>query len=228
MVGCSTGFRAIHWSPTCRLCVRNVCSGAGFGRHPFFLKFSFRWDKSILHDSAGDSRRHQYSWLAQLPSRGVCRQIVGSMSRAPVFALGGSWRSQIAARAAAFFARASLTSEVVSRARFSLITLGMVFLVSFFKEFHNDEFGFIMKINLPHRMNQGMNQWKKMRNCSMWVYKKKKRRKNEKKKKNKKKGGSPHGAPKAPKQKLRKAFNYIIRDPRPLKNNIVHIFFPKV
>ena len=45
------------------------------------------------------------------------------------------------------------------------------------------EFGFIMKINLPHRMNQGMNQWKKMRNCSMWVYKKKKKRKNEKKKK---------------------------------------------
>ena len=75
----------------------------------------------------------------------------------------------------------------------------MVFLVSFFKEFHNDEFGFIMKINVPHRMNQGMNQWKKMRNCSMWVYKKKKRRKNEKKK-NKKKGGSPHGAPKAPKK----------------------------
>ena len=34
---------------------------------PFFLKFSFRWDQSILHDSAGDSRRHQYSWLAHLP-----------------------------------------------------------------------------------------------------------------------------------------------------------------
>ena len=33
---------------------------------------------------------------------------------------------------------------------------------------------FIMKINLPHRMNQGMNQCKKMGNCSMWMYKKKK------------------------------------------------------
>ena len=70
-----------------------------------------------------------------------------------------------------------------SSAQQQTITLGIVFLVSFLKEFHNDEFGFIMKINLPHRMNQGMNQWKKMRNCSMWVYKKKKRRKNERKKK---------------------------------------------
>ena len=34
---------------------------------PFFLKFSFRWDKSILYDSAGDSRRYQYSWLTHLP-----------------------------------------------------------------------------------------------------------------------------------------------------------------
>ena len=54
------------------------------------------------------------------------------------------------------------------------------------------------------------------------------KKKKKRKKKNKKKGGSPHGAPKAPKQKLRKTFNYIIRDPRPLKNNIVHIFSPKV
>ena len=37
--------------------------------------------------------------------------------------------------------------------------------------------------------------------------------------------GSPHGAPKAPKQKLRKTSNYIIRDPRPLKNNILHYPF---
>ena len=48
------------------------------------------------------------------------RRIVGSMPYAPDFATGGSWRSQIAAFAAAFFARASLTSEVVSQARFSL------------------------------------------------------------------------------------------------------------
>ena len=34
---------------------------------PFFFKFSFRWDKSILHDSAGESRRHQYSWVTHLP-----------------------------------------------------------------------------------------------------------------------------------------------------------------
>ena len=33
----------------------------------------------------------------------------------------GSWRSQIAARADAFFARATLTNEVVPQARFSLI-----------------------------------------------------------------------------------------------------------
>ena len=38
MFACPTGFRAIRWSPTCRLCVRNVCSGAGFGRQPFFFK----------------------------------------------------------------------------------------------------------------------------------------------------------------------------------------------
>ena len=36
---------------------------------------------------------------------------------------------------------------------------------------------------------------------------------------------SPHGAPKAPKQKLRKTSNYIIRDPRQLKNNILHYPF---
>ena len=48
------------------------------------------------------------------------RLIGGSMPRSLVFALGGSWRSEIAARAAAFFPRASLSSEVVSRARFSL------------------------------------------------------------------------------------------------------------
>ena len=48
------------------------------------------------------------------------RLIGGSKFRSLVFALGGSWRSEIAARAAAFFPRASLNSEVVSRARFSL------------------------------------------------------------------------------------------------------------
>ena len=48
------------------------------------------------------------------------RLIGGSMPRSLVFALGGSWRSEIAARAAAFFPRASLSNEVVSQARFSL------------------------------------------------------------------------------------------------------------
>ena len=67
MIACSTSFRDMHLLPTCLLCDRNVCTGAGFGRHPFFLRFSFRWDKSILHDSAGRIRRHQYSWVAHLP-----------------------------------------------------------------------------------------------------------------------------------------------------------------
>ena len=57
----------------------------------------------------------------RISPHGRCRvQMVGSIPCADVFATRGSWRSQIAARAAAFFARASLTSEVVSRARFSL------------------------------------------------------------------------------------------------------------
>ena len=40
---------------------------------PFFKKLSFRWDKSILHNSAGGSRHHQYSWVVHLPPWAVAR-----------------------------------------------------------------------------------------------------------------------------------------------------------
>ena len=85
----------------------------------------------------------------------------------------------------------SLSTVLRSRLQFAHFLLWLFVLLlhwegyllfSFFKEFTMMTLGtsmvsewFIININFPYRMNQGMNHCKKMRNCSLLVCKKKKR-----------------------------------------------------